>query len=113
MAFHLLSNGDKQDSGGGDAPSSTSSSAIGARQQALSLMCRMNPGAMARVRSRCVETCRMPSLALHLTCVMSEDGSSTTSDPDEDGLDDLVGFVSGLLLGSDPQIRSWISFFIR
>ncbi len=32
---------------------------------------------------------------------------------DSDSLDDLVGFMSGLLLGPDPQVRSWISLFIR
>lgn len=26
---------------------------------------------------------------------------------------DLVTFVSGLLLGNDPQARSWFSLFIR
>ena len=26
---------------------------------------------------------------------------------------DIVSFMTGLLLGADPQVRSWISFYIR
>ena len=99
VAFHLLSNGEKQVD-----PSSSSTSSV--RQLALSLLCEMNPAAAARVRARCVEALRMPSLALALTCDMDGRGG-------EEDSDDLVGFMSGLLLGSDPQVRSWISFFIR
>jgi len=96
VATHLLTNGEKQDHGDG--------STAAKRHTALVLLCRMNPGAVARVRSLCVDLCRMPSLALHLTCVLHADHN----DPE-----DTVAFMSGLLLGSDPQVRSWISFFVR
>ncbi len=68
----------------------------------------MNPSEIANVRQKCIEWCRMPSLALQLTYELS--GRDMNHDDDND---DLVSFMSGLLLGSDPQIRSWISFFVR
>jgi integrator complex subunit 2 len=64
----------------------------------------MNPAEMANIRSKCIEWCRMPSLSLQLTIDIQRCGQ----DPD-----DLVSFMSGLLLGSDPLARSWISLFIR
>lgn len=85
--YHLLRNGDKQDD--------DNSNSI--RQRAISLLCQMNPIEMANVRSKCIEWCRMPSLALRLTIDMQEHNQS---DPD-----DLVSFMSGLLLGTDPQVR--------
>jgi integrator complex subunit 2 len=46
----------------------------------------------------------MPSLALKLTIDVNKVDKES---------DDLVSFMSGLLLGSDPQIRSWMSLYIR
>lgn len=43
----------------------------------------------------------MPSLAVALTLEQSSNSEN------------LVSFMTGLLLGSDPQVRSWISFYIR
>lgn len=62
------------------------------------LLCKMNPSAVLSLRNRCIESCRMPSLAIMLTLELRCD---------------VVAFVSGLLLGNDPQVRSWISFFVR
>ena len=93
VAFHLLRNGDKQDEEGSNR----------IRQGAILMLCDMNPSETVAVRNKCIEWCKMPSLALHLT--MAAHARQPSSD--------LVSFLSGLLLGSDPQIRSWISFFVR
>ena len=95
MAFALLKNGDKQD----DDPSNR------IRQEAILLLCEMNPSEIINIRSKCIEWCRMPSLAMRLT--LAEHKKNGGGDAD------LVSFVSGLLLGSDPQIRSWIAYFVR
>ena len=39
--------------------------------------------------------------------------SSDQSDVEGEGLSDVVGFVIGLLLGSDAEVRSWFAQFIR
>lgn len=70
--------------------------------QAISALCRMNPWEALAVRSKCVELCRMPALAIAL----SLDHSRT-----ENG--DTVAFVSGLLLGNDQAIRNWFALFVR
>ena len=89
VALHLLKNGDKQDD------ESTGSNKL--RQAALLLLTDMYPAAIPVIRAKCLEWCRMPSLALMLTLKSK----------------DLVPFMSGLLLGSDSHVRSWISFFVR
>ena len=63
----------------------------------------MNPSELMNTRKKCLEWFRMPSLAFMLTLEQQKKQRSA----------DLVSFMSGLLLGSDPQIRSWISFFVR
>ena len=80
---HLLSNA----SDGVDIDCDTSH-----RLKALSLLCQMNPAQMRHVRKKCSEWCKMPSLALHLSCKLG-------------GFADTVGFVSGLLLGPNAQVR--------
>jgi len=94
VASHLLKNGEKQDEDGVNT----------VRQNALLQLCRMNPSLALAIRARCTEWCKMPSLAILLTL----EHSSETQDEN-----DIVCFISGLLLGSDPQCRSWISFFVR
>ena len=54
---HLLKHGDKQDD----------SAANISRQKALLLLCRMQPTQTLDVRSKCIEQCKMPSLAVALT----------------------------------------------
>lgn len=68
------------------------------RQAALSALCEMNPGQALTIRTLCVELLKMPSLALKLSL----------RDPQ-----DLVSFVSGLLLGNDTNVRSWIAAYVR
>ena len=52
--MHLLRNGEKQDE----------SNANNVRQKALVLLCRMQPSKTLLIRNRCIEMCKMPSLAL-------------------------------------------------
>ncbi|CAB0002154.1 unnamed protein product [Nesidiocoris tenuis] len=47
-----------------------------------------------------VELCKMPALAINLSL-------------EGNGIGDIVSFTSGLLLGTDQQIRNWFSSFIR
>ncbi len=93
VMHQLVSNGDKQE----DEQSNT------IRQAAVLMLCDMNPASALAVRAKCVEWCRMPSLALMLTL------RDQTSAPSAD----LVAFLSGLLLGADANVRSWISLFVR
>ena len=93
VVFLLLRNGEKQDEEGSNR----------IRQGAILALCEMNPSEIVAVRNKCIEWCKMPSLALHLTLAAHARQKSS----------DIVSFLSGLLLGSDPQIRSWISFFVR
>lgn len=59
----------------------------------------MNPSQALTIRSKCVELCRMPALAITLSLEhMNKDGES-----DFEG--DMVAFISGLLLGNDQTIR--------
>jgi integrator complex subunit 2 len=88
-----LRNGDKQDDDGSNK----------IRQDAILLLCEMNPSEIVTVRNKCIEWCKMPSLALFLTLEAQKREKNS----------DLISFLSGLLLGSDPLIRSWISFFVR
>ncbi len=67
VAFHLLSNGERQDVVGDQvagASSSSSTAFASPRQKALSLLCEMNPSARARVRARCAQIKKMPALAI-------------------------------------------------
>eukprot|EP00094_Tigriopus_californicus_P007823 TCALIF_07534-PA protein Name:"Similar to Ints2 Integrator complex subunit 2 (Mus musculus)" AED:0.04 eAED:0.04 QI:98/0.83/0.85/1/1/1/7/109/1177 len=93
VVFHLLKNGDKQDEAQGNK----------VRQDAILCLCQMNPSEIISVRNKCIEWCRMPSLLLLLTLHQQTQRHGP----------DMVSCMSGLLLGSDPQIRSWISFFVR
>ena len=54
---HLLKCGDKQD----DSVSNS------VRQKAFVLLCRMQPSQTLDVRNKCIDQCKMPSLAVALT----------------------------------------------
>ena len=71
------------------------------RIQALTMLCQMDPTQLLAVRNRCVEMTRLPSLAVSLTLAAAADDQS------------LVPFVSGLLLGTDQQVRTWFSHYVR
>ena len=94
MVNHLLKYGDKQDD---------TSAANVVRQKALILLCRMQPSQTLDVRNKCIDQCKLPSLAVALTLEQCDRGINV----------DIVSFMTGLLLGADPQVRSWISFYIR
>ncbi|CAG9832502.1 unnamed protein product [Diabrotica balteata] len=77
------------------------------RTKTISILCKMNPTQSLSIRSKCVELCRMPALAISLSMDrIGKDGGA-----DSEG--DMVAFVSGLLLGNDQAIRNWIASFIR
>ncbi|XP_076254757.1 integrator complex subunit 2 isoform X2 [Rhynchophorus ferrugineus] len=93
VCTYLIQTGEKQE----ESISST------IRSTTIGLLCQMNPSQSLSVRSKCVELCRMPALAISL--------SLGDICGDSDG--DMVAFVSGLLLGNDQTIRNWIAMFIR
>lgn len=92
----LVANADKQDD-------DTVGGKI--RMLALTALCQMCPSMSLSVRSKCVELCKMPGLAVTLTL----DHAKSTNG----SVNDIVSFVSGLLLGSDQHIRNWFSSFLR
>lgn len=59
----------------------------------------MNPSQALSIRSKCVELCRMPALAISLSL------QHINKDDESDFEGDMVAFVSGLLLGNDQTIR--------
>ncbi|KAL1402916.1 hypothetical protein pipiens_019599 [Culex pipiens pipiens] len=68
------------------------------RLAALYELCDMNPGQALTTRTICVEQTKMPSLMLKLSL----------KDPQN-----LVAFVSGLLLGNDQSIRTYLALYVR
>lgn len=55
----------------------------------------------------------MPALTITLTLENKISEVSYLSNLQSSSNNDLVTFVSGLLLGNDQQVRSWFSLFIR
>lgn len=55
----------------------------------------------------------MPALTITLTLEYKITEVSYLSNLQGSSNNDLVTFVSGLLLGNDQQVRSWFSLFIR
>lgn len=55
----------------------------------------------------------MPALTITLTLENKITELSYLSNAQSSSNNDLVTFVSGLLLGNDQQTRSWFSLFIR
>lgn len=54
-----------------------------------------------------VEECHLPGLGVALTL------DHTKNEASEDGVSDLVCFISGLLLGTNAKVRTWFGTFIR
>lgn len=54
-----------------------------------------------------MEECHLPGLGVALTL------DHTRNEVSEDGVSDLVCFVSGLLLGTNAKVRTWFGTFIR
>uniref|UniRef100_A0A8C5UGN5 Integrator complex subunit 2 n=1 Tax=Malurus cyaneus samueli TaxID=2593467 RepID=A0A8C5UGN5_9PASS len=94
----LIKNGERQDE-----------ESVGGRRrtEALRHLCKMNPSQALRVRGMVVEECHLPGLGVALTLDHTKNESS------EDGVSDLVCFVSGLLLGTNAKVRTWFGTFIR
>lgn len=55
----------------------------------------------------------MPALTIMLTLENKISDVSFLSNVQSTSNNDIVTFVSGLLLGNDQQARSWFSVFIR
>ncbi|XP_053695258.1 integrator complex subunit 2 isoform X2 [Sabethes cyaneus] len=68
------------------------------RLTALYELCDMNPGQALTTRTICVEHTKMPSLMLKLSLKDTEN---------------LVAFISGLLLGNDQNIRAYFALYVR
>lgn len=68
------------------------------RSNALSSLCAMCPGSALPTRTLCMDLQRMPTLMLQLSLRDA---------------DDLVAFVTGLLLGNDAQQRAWTAGYVR
>ncbi|CAH0551787.1 unnamed protein product [Brassicogethes aeneus] len=97
VCTYLIQSGEKQE----ENLSST------VRACTISLLCKMNPSQALTVRSKCVELCRMPALAITLSLEHVDKMAKVGDDSD------MVAFVSGLLLGNDQTTRNWIALFIR
>uniref|UniRef100_A0A6I8P0Y9 Integrator complex subunit 2 n=1 Tax=Ornithorhynchus anatinus TaxID=9258 RepID=A0A6I8P0Y9_ORNAN len=94
----LIKNGERQDE-----------ESFGGRRRtdALRYLCKMNPSQALKVRGMVVEECHLPGLGVALTL------DHTKNEVSEDGVSDLVCFVSGLLLGTNAKVRTWFGTFIR
>ncbi|NP_001025696.1 integrator complex subunit 2 [Xenopus tropicalis] len=94
----LIKNGERQDE-----------ESIGGRRrtEALRQLCKMNPSQALKVRSMVVEECHLPGLGVALTL------DHTKNEVGEDGVSNMVCFVSGLLLGTNTKVRTWFGTFIR
>lgn len=103
VCLSLLVNGEKQDE---DSPNGR------IRMQSLCQLCQMNMSQALAIRSKAVEMCRMPGLAIMLTLDYCRQEHSEVGDFDS-VVGDLVAFISGLLLGSDDKIRTWFAQYVR
>ncbi|XP_072273333.1 integrator complex subunit 2 [Pyxicephalus adspersus] len=94
----LIKNGERQDeeSAGGRR-----------RTEALRQLCKMNPSQALKVRGMVVEECHLPGLGVALTL------DHTKNETGDDGVSNMVCFVSGLLLGTNAKVRTWFGTFIR
>lgn len=68
------------------------------RLETLNLLCDINPAQSLSTRALCIQLKAMPSLMLKLSL----------DDPQ-----DLVAFLTGILLGIDQGTRAWFSIYIK
>ncbi|XP_018412163.1 PREDICTED: integrator complex subunit 2 [Nanorana parkeri] len=94
----LIKNGEHQDE---------ESSGGRRRTEALRQLCKMNPSQALKVRGMVVEECHLPGLGVALTL------DHTKNEAGDDGVSNMVCFVSGLLLGTNAKVRTWFGTFIR
>lgn len=61
-----------------------------------------------------VENCKMPGLAVALTLEMNKVYAQSGNDRfQEDSNTDIVGFVSGMLLGNDTKVKEWFAQYVK
>ena len=96
VVSHLINLGDKTEEEGGQSNS--------VRQRALLMLARMNPRMTLSMRSLCLEMGRMPGLAVSLS--LEHSGQ-------EPGRCDLVSWLSGLILGTQPTHKGWLGAWLR
>ncbi|XP_070571553.1 integrator complex subunit 2-like [Ptychodera flava] len=77
------------------------------RTETLRRLCAMCPTKALTIRGLTVENCRLPGLAIALSLDHCKSGH------EDNNVSDLVGFVSGLLLGSNATVRGWLAQFVR
>ncbi|KAL4223618.1 Integrator complex subunit 2 [Mactra antiquata] len=100
VCFNLVSKGEKQDE----------ESVSGRKRMALiKTLCEMNPSEAVYVRSLCVQHCTMPGLTVSLTLNIVINQSESL----QESSNDLVPFISGLLLGNNIEVKNWFSQFIK
>nr|XP_006823115.1 PREDICTED: integrator complex subunit 2-like [Saccoglossus kowalevskii] len=78
------------------------------RTETLRRLCKMYPSQAMSVRALAVENCRLPGLAIALSL-----DHCKSNHVESNGVSDLVGFISGLLLGSNSTVRGWMAQFVR
>lgn len=86
VAESLVMNADRSEEGG-------------IRAKTLTILCDACPHLAALVRAKAASASRLPALVITLTLSHHQD--------------DLVSFMSGLLLGSDQTSRAWFATFLR
>ena len=90
------------------------------RINVLRLLCKLNCQYALVIRSQAVQLCRMPALCVYLTIdhmTGSQDGppapGSMEVSQNDVNMNELVSFVSGILLGNDEKQRNWFSQYVR
>lgn len=79
------------------------------RVYAVETLCSLKPDIAMNVRSMTVHYCKLPGLAVSLVLK----NVKTPCNENTGCVSELVAFVSGLLLGSKPRIRSWFALYIK
>ncbi|XP_023344126.1 integrator complex subunit 2 [Eurytemora carolleeae] len=93
VAFHLIGCGERSEEEEEEV-----------RREAVLLLARMCPSHALTIRARCVDQMRLPGLSILLTLEHSCAGG-------EDN--DMVEFMSGLILGSGNLTRNWICHYLK
>ncbi|XP_071945249.1 integrator complex subunit 2-like [Antedon mediterranea] len=95
---YLIVNGEKQDE-----------ETLGGRRRghALRMLASMNPKQALTIRALTVEECRMSGLAVALSL---DHGKQVTTC---NGVNDVISFISGLLLSNNASVRNWFSIYVR
>ncbi|XP_060560461.1 integrator complex subunit 2-like [Ruditapes philippinarum] len=87
------------------------------RMDLIHTLCDMNPCEALFVRSICVQNCTMPALTVALTLntfnQSKRTDSTDQSESSSESANDIVAFVSGLLLGNNIEVKNWFSQFIK